>query len=174
MDVKLLQGRDREEVPAAGGEQGAALCSIPGSRSSRWCCCSARMVLARAEIQTDISGVLAPSQVSGRDTCTPKSLFQTLFPSPQQPLSAPARQLAGVAVTGFISTKLCSWAEPWAGPASPAQASQDTASLSLLFVSGKWSSYCPKRHQGALIKPGGSRCPIFTSPSSPGMQLKLL
>lgn len=103
-----------------------------------------------------------------------KSLFQTLFPSPQQPLSAPARQLAGVTVTGFISTKLCSWAEPWAGPASPAQASQDTASLSLLFVSGKWSSYCPKRHQGALIKPGGSRCPIFTSPSSPGMQLKLL
>lgn len=84
------------------------------------------------DIQIGISRVLGPSQASGRGTCTPKSLFQTL--SPIVPLSKPAMQLAGAAFTGFSRTQGAAvGAEPCAAPASPSLVSQGTASLSQVF-----------------------------------------
>lgn len=83
------------------------------------------------EIQISISGVLGPSQASDRGACTPRSLFQTLFPVVT--LSKPVVQLTGVAFTGFSSTQGSAvQAEPCAAPASPP--SHDTVSLSQVFV----------------------------------------
>lgn len=114
MDVKLLQGMARtgkrshagwERLLGVSREQLCAaflvLAAVDGAVALPGWCWHVR--LCRNANQR--LGSAGPSQISGRNTCTPKNLFETPFPSSQQPPSAPARQLAGVTVTGFISRK---------------------------------------------------------------------